>query len=183
MLWYLSLQLSYGSPSHLDWSLLSFLGYDPACPLCPPLHTLLLLFLQQRAPSSLRALHLLLSTLLPVHNWFWLSSFRLQLHVRHQWCPLDHSNTPRAPFPEIFSAALFAFRHVIYSIGFTCLLFVLPMRSKQPEVRDFLFSVLKSALVHRPVPWPVPSTWWALKNIYCVNKWWTKVSRLFQNMH
>lgn len=110
-----------------------------------------LLFLQQRAPSSLRALHLLLSLLSsPVHNWFWLlPPSGHSCTFTHQWGPLDHSQHSLCPFHEIFfSTTLFTFRHVIYSIVFTCLLFVLPMRSKQPEVRDFLFSVLKSALVH-----------------------------------
>lgn len=142
MLWYLSLQLSHGSPSHSDWSLLGLLGYDPVCPLCPSLHTLLFAVPTQRAPSSLRALHLLLSLLSsPVHTWFRpLPPSGHSCMSAHQWCPLDHPQHSPCPFPAIFfSTALITFGHVIYSIVFTCLLFVLPMSSKQPEVRDFCF--------------------------------------------
>ena len=101
-----------------------------------------LLSLQQRAPSSLRALHLLLSLLSsPVHTWFrLLPPSGHSCMSAHQWCPLDHPQHSPCPFPAIFfSTALITFGHVISSIVFTCLLFVLPMSSKQPEVRDFCF--------------------------------------------
>lgn len=151
--------------------------------LCPP--PPLLLFLQQRAPSNLRGIA---PTALYSPPQYTTGSdfFLLQVTAAcqlHQWCPLDHSTLP-VPLPwNIFLYRTFSPSDMLYILLVLLVYCLSCLESKQPEVRDFLFSVLKSALVHRPVPWTVPSTWWALKNVIVWINDEQKFHRLFQNMH